>query len=555
MRGLLPRLALLAAVVWFAGLPILFVFWGAVHGGPRDPSFTLRWLERVFVSGRYFTPFLNSVELGAYVGAVATLIGGGLAWAIARLGLPRRGLLEVGIMTPIFMSPFIGAIGWITLGVPESGMLNAGLRWLGLPQINVFSYPGAVVIMALFFAPFAYAMLRHAIERLNPEMEEAAAVSGAGRIRTVLGVTLPLLWPSVLSALIFTFILAVEMFSVPGILLVPQGFDVLSYSIFIRTTRWPLNHAEAAAGGVLLLLITLAGIALYAWVVRIQERFIAVGPKAARAGSGAGRLARHLGLGFVLAYILVSVVLPVLAIALRSLLPYWSGSFALSDLTLANITGTLGDQLVRDALWHSIVITVLSTAMLIGLAFLIALGNTRRRDLVSRLTAVVAGIPIAVPGVLFGVGLIWLYIRSPLYATIWLIVLVMLGRFLPILVRMFETALIQIGRELEEAAAVCGASERVITLEVRLPLLVATIRSAVAIGGTQVFNELTASALLFTSTSSVLPVVVFNYMFDGDYSRAAAVAILQILMLVAGFGLISLITARQGRWKTGQAHA
>lgn len=549
MPGLLPRVGLFVTVLWLAGLPILFVFWGSIHGGPRDPALTTRWLEKVFLSGAYLRPFLNSIELAAYAGAAATVIGGSLAWAMARLALPRRELLEVGIMSPIFMSPFIGAIGWITLGVPGSGMLNALLRAIGLPQIDVFTYSGAVLIMALYFAPFAYAMLRHSIERLNPEMEEAAAISGAGRAATALGIILPLLWPSLLSALIFTFILAVEMFSIPGILLVPQGFDVLSYSIFIRTTRWPLNHAEAAAGGVLLLLITLAGIALYAWVVRIQERFIAVGPRAARTGGSAGPLARRLGLMLVLGYILVSVVLPVLAIALRSLLPFWSGSFALGDLTLANIVGTVSDRTVRDALWHSVVITVLATALLIGIAFLVALGNTRRRDAISRLTAVVAGIPIAVPGVLFGVGLIWLYIRTPVYATVWIIVLVMLGRFLPILVRMFETALIQIGRELEEAAAVSGASEWVITREVRLPLLLATIRSAVAVGGTQVFNELTASALLFTSTSSVLPVVVFNYMFDGDYPRAAAVAILQIVMLVVGFGLISLATARGSRWR------
>jgi iron(III) transport system permease protein len=234
---------------------------------------------------------------------------------------------------------------------------------------------------------------------------------------------------------------------------------------------------------------------------------------------------------------------------LRSLLPYYTGQFGWADLTLANIRNTLADNLVRDALLHSIVITVAATLLLVVLAFLVAVGKARRRDAISSLTAAIASIPIAIPGVLFGVGMIWLYIRTPLYATIWIIVVVMLGRFLPILVRMFETALIQIGRELEEAAAVAGASEWTITREVRLPLLLGTIRSAIAIGGTQVFNELSASALLFTASSSVLPVVVFNYMFDGDYSRAAAVATLQILLLCAGFGLVSFLTRRNMRWR------
>lgn len=545
----MPRLALLAAVFWFAGVPVLAVFWGAVHGDARDPGLTTRYLEQVFLSGDYLQPFLNSVELAAYAGGLATLMGAALAWAMSRLALPRRELLEVGIMAPIFMSPFIGAIGWITLAVPGSGLLNLLLAKLGLPGVDVFSYGGAVLLMALYFAPYAYAMLRHSMERLNPEMEEAAAVAGANGLRTALGVTLPLLWPSLLSALIFSFILAIEMFSIPGILLVPQGFDVLSYLIFVRTTRWPLSHSEAAAAGVLLLALTLAGIALYAWVVRVQERFMSVGPKAPRLVPSGRGPARVWGLLFVLLYILVSVVLPGGAIALRSLLPYYDGRFALSDLSFANVRVTLADELVRNALVHSLFVTVVATLLLLALAFLIALGKARRRDAISSATAVLASVPIAVPGVLFGVGLIWIYIRTPVYATIWIIVLVMLGRFLPIIVRMFENALIQIGRELEEAAAVSGASEWRITREIRLPLLVATIRSAIAVGGAQVFNELTASALLFTASSSVLPVVVFNYMFDGDYTRAAAVALLQIALLVVGFTIVSMLTRRSNRWR------
>lgn len=549
MTGLLPRLALLSAVFWFAGVPVLAVFWGAVHGGPRNPGFTTAPLAEVFLSGRYLQPFLNSIELALWAGGLATLLGAVLAWVMSRLALPRREWLEVGIMAPSFMSPFIGAIGWVTLAVPGSGLLNLLLARIGLPGVDVFTYPGAVMLMALFFAPYAYAMLRHAMERLNPEMEEAAAIAGAGRWRTFTGVTLPLLWPSLLSALIFTFILSVEMFSIPGVLLVPQGFDVLSYVIYVRTTRWPLNHSEAAAAGVLLLLLTLAGIALYARVVRLQERFISVGPKAARALPPGTPLARRLGLALVLAYVLVSVVMPALAIGLRSLLPYYDGDLSKLQPSLANLRAVLSDGLVRSALVHSVFVTVVATLALIALAFLIALGRARRRDAVSRLTATIASVPIAVPGVLFGVGLVWLYVRTPVYATIWIIVIVMLGRFLPIVTRMFENALLQIGRELEEAAAVAGASEWTITWRIRLPLLLATLRSAIAIGGTQVFNELTASALLYTASSSVLPVVVFNYMFDGDYTRASAVALLQIVLLVAGYALVSFATRGGTRWR------
>ena len=158
-------------------------------------------------------------------------------------------------------------------------------------------------------------------------------------------------------------------------------------------------------------------------------------------------------------------------------------------------------------------------------------------------TATHASTPIAIPGVLFGVGLLWMYIGSPVYATIWIIVLVMLARFPPLLVRMFETALLQIGREVEEAAMVFGATDITTVRLVRVPLLAGTIRSAVVIASTQVFNELTASALLFTGTSSVVPVVIYQYAVAGDYSRASALALIKIALLAAGLSFVVLLWA------------
>src|SRR3546814_7335611 len=114
---------------------------------------------------------------------------------MSRLRPPGGAVLEIGIMAPIFISPFIGAIGWITLAQPHSGMLNALLRSAGLPELNIISYWGAVSIMALFFVPYAYSLLRHSMDRLNPELEEAAAICGATQLQTMLGVVLPLLWP------------------------------------------------------------------------------------------------------------------------------------------------------------------------------------------------------------------------------------------------------------------------------------------------------------------------------------------------------------------------
>ena len=555
MKAISPKragqLALLILVCWLAGAPIITVLRGATSVNLQG-GFTLDHLHRAFLTDAYVPALLSTLKLGALVGLSTTLIGGILAWIMSRLRPPGESILEEGIMAPIFISPFIGAIGWITLGQPRVGMLNAVLKLVGLPEINIISYGGTVFIMCLFFVPFAYVLLRHSLDRLNPELEEAAAICGASQFGSLSGVVLPLLWPSILSAMIITFILASEMFSIPGLLLVPYGYDFLPYIIYARTTHWPIDQAEASAVGVMLLIVTIGGMLLYSGATRIQERFITVGPRSPRQVLRSGRLdiPRLLGLTIVLVFILLAVILPVASIALRSLLPYFSGTFNMADLTLSNITVTLSDRLAWTSLMNSLIVAVISTTLLLIIAFLVALYRIRDKGLITTLTWIVASVPIAVPGVLIGVGLVWLYIGTPVYATIYIIILVMLARFMPVLVRLFETGFLQLGRELDEAAQVCGASELTITREIRLPLLAGTIRSAAVIGGTQVFNELTASALLFTSASSVLPVVIFNYMFDGDYSRAAVLALVQVTILMTGIIIIksvgSILKPRSG---------
>lgn len=550
-RHVYPRVLgplLLLTVFLLAGLPVASLLMGAVRDGIGG-GFTTSYLQKVFLTTTYVRPLVSTLMLAACVGLAATAMGALLGWTMSRLRLPGAGVIEIGLMLPIFISPFIGAIGWITLAQPNTGMLNVLFRSLHLPQVNVISFGGTVFIMALFYVPYTYTLVRHPMERLNPELEEAAAISGANHFRVLHAIVLPLLWPSLLSAMIIVFVLSAEMFSIPGLLLVPRGYNNLSYAIYDRTLHWPINQSEASAIGLILLIITIIGMIIYGLSVRLQERFITVGPKAPRQPTASGwTIWRWLALLGVIVYILLSSILPIAAIAVRAMLPFFSGDFSISALTLGNIRNTLSDQLAISSIWNSILVTVVSTILLMVIAFLVALERIRRPGPISTATWLMASIPIAVPGVLIGLGLIWLYIGTPVYATLLIIVLVMLARFLPILVRMFETGLIQFGRELEEAASVCGASDVKITRSIRLPLLGGTIRSAATIAGTQVFNELTASALLFTSTSSVLPVVIFNYMFDGDYSRASALALTQIAILCAGLALLSAFGAVVASW-------
>ena len=220
-RPSLARLGLLGCIAWLTGLPVLMVLWGATHpfSGPNT-GFTLRYLQKVFLSGEYVQPLINTLVLSAAVSVLATLLALLLAFATSRWGLRWRAGWEGLIMAPIFLSPFVGAIGWITLAQPRAGILNAAARALGLPELDIFTWTGCIVTMGLFFVPFSYGLIVHGLDRLNPEIEEAAKTCGASTWTRLRRITLPLVWPSILSGLIFTFVLAMEMFSIPGILLV-----------------------------------------------------------------------------------------------------------------------------------------------------------------------------------------------------------------------------------------------------------------------------------------------------------------------------------------------
>lgn len=535
------RWVLLASIVVFVGVPLLSLLYGATHhlGGPK-PGWTFEYIREVFTARTYLVPFVNTIWLAAIVSLIGGTIGLMLAFIMARIKVYGGSLWETIIVAPLFVSPFIGVIGWITLAQPRAGLLNSILSYLGLPQVNVFGFKGAVLTMGLFFAPYSYLLVRDALERLNPEMEEAAEITGASYIERLRHVTIPTLLPGIFSGAIFIFILAAEMFSIPGLLLAREKYFVLSYVIFSRTTQYPLNYSEAAASGLLLLLITLIGVFIYQRLTRVQERFVSIGPRSSREKPKASNtFVRILGTTLCFLFGMTAFAMPLLAIVVRAILPYFSGDLAIASFTTANISAILRDTSVQHALLNSLKISVIGGSGLVLVSFLVAVTKVRFRDKLSAMTSFLVTVPIAIPGSLFGIGLLWAYIRTPVYATIWIIVLVMMARFLPIITRMFETALMQLGKELEEVAAVCGATERVITVRIRFPLLLGTLRSVMSLAWIQVLHEVTASVLLFTSTSSVLPVVVFNYMFDGDYGRASVLALIQVLVQVGVIGILN----------------
>lgn len=191
----MPRVlapALLALLTVLVLVPVGFMFVGAVlSGGLADPSshWTLDKLAEVYASAPYLHAIASTVAISALVGVIATMTGVGLAWLIARTDLPSKPLLEGCVIAPLFLSPFVGAIAWLILGSPKAGLINAmAQNDLGLrgPVIDVATPAGIILIMALYYVPYAYLTVVSSLRGMDPALEEASYLNGSGVLKTAM---------------------------------------------------------------------------------------------------------------------------------------------------------------------------------------------------------------------------------------------------------------------------------------------------------------------------------------------------------------------------------
>jgi iron(III) transport system permease protein len=271
VSGIVPRVLVALTFVLmalFVVVPILFTFYGATRDGSigaPDTTFTLEWLRMVFTTRPLLTDLAATIGMSLAVAAVAVGLGTTFAWLLTRTDLGRTSILELVIMAPLFLSPLVGAIAWLILAAPESGLINVAARSLfGISGhvVDVASLGGVIFVMGLFFTPYGYLFVSAALKNMSGAFEEAAHMAGAGPLRTARKITVPMLRPAILSAFFLVAVLAAGMFGIPELLgrnsmsFVPQAVRVHR-----ATLTLPANYGLAAALGLSILLIS--GIGLY----------------------------------------------------------------------------------------------------------------------------------------------------------------------------------------------------------------------------------------------------------------------------------------------------
>ena len=533
-------------------LPMGYLVWGAFRSGvPGTPGahYTADNVTGMLGSDSFWRALANTLLLSSVVASAVTVAGAAMAVSFVRIRPYGASLLRLGLVAPIFISPFVAAVAWITLYMPDAGLVNAALLRMGLPQFDLFSVTGTAVLMSVVFLPYGFLLLSDAVGRTSEELEDAARLCGASGVTVLRRITLPILTPALVSVFTITFVLSAEMFSIPSVLATRARFFTLSYRIYFETVRYPVNLPGAAAAGLVLTALSVLGLCVHLRMTRLHTRFVTVGGKASGGqGQPASAAVRAALTALIACYSLLTLVLPVAALVLRTLMPYFSGTIQWSRLGFGTYRSVLAAPASLAALRNSLILGVGAVLVCVTLAGFVGYVTIRRSDPASRLMNVLANIPLGVPGTVFGTALIWAFIGTPVYGTLAIVALAIYASWLPITVRTVQTAVIQIAPELGDAADVAGASPLQKARLVILPLLRSGLATSATVAFIISFNEVSASALLVTGRTATVPTRVFAYMFDGEFASASVFAVVQIAALsVLVLALSGLFSAAGGR--------
>src|SRR3954471_11403009 len=536
-------------------LPLLSLLFGSIRG---EQGLSLENFAEV-VSGRlYVNALKNSLILGAWTGLFSLIIGVSLAWAVSRTDVPGKALIQITASLAYLSPPFLTAIAFVYLFSPNAGLINVLVRdVLGLPFLtfNIFSMTGLVLVTVLHTFPFVYLLASSALLSVDASYEEAAQILGASKMRTALTVTAPLVAPAILSGTLLAFVNAIALFGSQAIIGLPGRIVTLPTRIY-ALFDYPPEYGLASALSLLFVVITVA--ALY-----LQRAFLARRSYVTLAGKGARPQLMSLGparwvvLAFVLLTFTIAILLPYSTLIAVSVSKSWGLDFW-KGLTLANYKFILFDyNVTQRAILNSLMLATAAATIAVILGAVIGWIDLRTRIPGRRFLDYAALIPLGLPGIVVAVALIqfWLAMPVALYGTLAILLLAYVGRYIPLGVRAANSSLRQVDPALEESAQILGASWTTTMREVTLPLIRPGLFAGWVLVFVPVVQELSASILLFSSSSITLAVAVYNLYETGYTEPVAALSIINMVIISVaiwlayriggGYGSLSPAPARR----------
>jgi iron(III) transport system permease protein len=539
----------LAVVLWLA--------W--TSGRPGDPQliYGAQNFVELFSDGRTYTVLLDTFGFAAVSLIVAIGFGIPAAWLAERTDIAGKTLLFTLMAMGLLVPGFATAMGWLFLLHPRIGLINQLLVsafQLPGPPLNILSIVGMGWVQGLNLAPLAFIMTAAVFRSMDPTLEEAATMQGAGLLTVLRRITLRLAWPGVLAAAIYIFMTAFAAFDVPAI--IGWGNRIFTFSTYLYLLLNPQDVLPSYGPGAAFstVAMTLAGVmsAAYAAMQRRSRRFAVVTGRAYR--PRIVRLGRRniAAWSFIGTYLLLAQILPMLLLAWSSVLPFFQlpSARAFAVASLKHYTTLPWDQALT-ALGNTCLLAVLTPTLTIAISIAFSWIVLRSKLRGRAAFDLIAFLPHAVPSMVFGVGalLLTLYVIQravPIYGTIWLLLLVFVIARLSYGTRMTNSGLIQIHDELEESAEMSGATSWRAFRRITTPLLAPTLLYAWLWIALLTFRELTLAVILSTGDNLTFPVLVWDLWLGGGLGQASALVVVMLLVMTPMIAVYWLLARRQG---------
>jgi iron(III) transport system permease protein len=487
---------------------------------------------------------LNSLVACAGGTALALFIGLAFSWIVVRTNTPWKRVIATGGMIPLFVPPLVAAVAWAILGSPRTGLLNTIMAGMGIPvRINLYSMPGMIAVFGMYYAPYVYMFTASALRNMDPSLEEAAEVSGASALKTLLTVTFPLIAPAIISGMLLSFVVMLGIYGIPAVLGTPADIQVLTTYIFTLTAWSPPLYSTAASVAIILMAVT----AVLVW---LQQRVLSGRSYTTVAGKAFRPRALNLGpwrfltLGLALVYIFIVVVLPTLALIIAAFRKFLfirdiAGLFDMRQYALVHFGRLFANPLAFNSVANTMEVGFITAAIGGALAFAIGYTIHRTEAPGRKAVDVISTLPVAIPGLVVGVAYLWAWIGVPggLYGTIWILALAFIARFMPDTVKALSSSLLQIHKELEEAAWICGKGLLGTIRTVVLPLARPGVIAAMTLLFILAIRELGSSLFLYTSKTMVMAVLLLDYYEGGNIGVTAAFSLIQTVLLGVLIGI------------------
>ena len=511
-------------------------FWSGNPGGAGE--LTLDNYVVVFSDPKTLELLVNSLAYALGSALLGVSIATVLAFITTRTNAPLREYFIFIPILPIILPGMVDNLAWIYLFSPNSGLANTWWRNLtgfADPLFNIYSLPGMVWVMGISLVPLAYLVISSAFQTMDPSLEETARISGSSLFSIFRKITIPLMFPAILSVYLLTFILAFESFETPAMIGLPAGIDVFMSQIY-QAVVWaiPPSYGLGTAYASIILVITMTAVYLYRKATSRQEKFQVITGKGYQPGILDLGKWKWLGTSILCLYVFVHIVVVFGMVLILSFQTYWDPTNLFgSNLTLRNYETVLSQRRIISSLINSATVSVVSATIVVIIAAILTYISRRKNIRGAGLLEGFGTLPLAFPGFILGLGLLWTFLTIPIgvYGTVFVLMLAFLVKYMPQGIRFANGALIQIQDDLEESSSVTGAEWTYTVQKIILPLLKPALISAWIYIFVLTFRELSSIIFLVTPNNQVISAILWDLFVNGSVELLAATSMLLTLFL------------------------